>query len=366
LNCQGREDLGAFQLTDFEAHFLEETQMPLKGYGVLRGKAVAAKREEGAQTPHYQVHVVAGNQHFRIAVNVKSQSSPSDLLFLVKDHFLHPITANLPNLPPGVTPLQSRPGTQALDYIRGNLFNRLEMRPLPASLPGPDNDLSDQIEHYVSRAIREPDAAVYAFGQRWDPEPTTRDKVFGFLPGNGIHDIHMNQGNVTPFTDDDGVWQDGGLLVNFPSESQWVAVFLAFQSQAWHTDDVTGHTSGDVPVPGPGPNPDPTEPDHTVRIVAAMVNPVGPAPERETVTILNASPGVIDLQDWQLADTLKNKTALSGRLNPGETLMLRLPQGVQLGNKGGIITLLDSKGLKVDGVSYTEQQSLREGWTIVF
>jgi hypothetical protein len=39
---------------------------------------------------------------------------------------------------------------------------------------------------------------------------------------------------------------------------------------------------------------------------------------------------------------------------------------VQLGNKGGIITLLDDQGLKVEGVSYTEQQAQREGWTLVF
>jgi len=340
--------------------------MPLHDYGVLKGKAVAAKREDGAQTPHYQVHIDSNGQHFRIAINVKSQASPSELLFLVKDNFRHPITSNLGNLPSGVTLLESKPGTQALDYIRGNLFNRLEMRLLPASLPGPNNDLSDQLEHYIGRAIQESGALVYAFGQRWGPEPALKDKVFNFLPGNGIHDIHMNQGNVAPFLGDDGVWQDGGLLINFPSTAQWVAAFLAFQSQAWHTDDVTGHTSQDVPIPGPGPQPDPTEPYHVVRIVGALVNPVGPGPEHETVTLLNASPKVVNLQDWQLADKLKNKAKLSGTLNPGGTLVITLPTNVQLGNSGGIITLLDNKGLKVDGVSYTKGQAQKEGWTIVF
>jgi Uncharacterized conserved protein len=156
------------------------------------------------------------------------------------------------------------------------------MRILPANVPGPDNDLSDQVEHFVDRAIQESDAVVYAFGQRWGPEGTTKDKVFNFLPGNGVHDIHMNQGNVPPFLGDDGVWQDGGLLFQFPSTDQWVAVFLAFQSQAWHTDDRTGHTITDVITPGPGPTPNPSEPDHAVRIIAALVNPIGPAPEQET------------------------------------------------------------------------------------
>ena len=70
--------------------------------------------------------------------------------------------------------------------------------------------------------------AVYAFGQRWGPEPQTRDKIFNFLPGLGIHDIHMNQGNVPPFLGDDGVWQDGGLVLQFPSTQQWVAISSRF------------------------------------------------------------------------------------------------------------------------------------------
>jgi len=176
----------------------------------------------------------------------------------------------------------------------------------------------------------------------------------------------MNQGNVPPFLGDDGVWQDGGLLFQFPATDQWVALFLAFQSQAWHTDDRTGHTITDVITPGPGPTPNPSEPDHAVRIIAALVNPIGPAPEEETVTILNASPASIDLNDWQIADKMKNKARLSGTLEAGSTQLISLPPTVQLGNKGGLITVLDKNALKVDGVSYTQEQAKKEGWTIVF
>ena len=337
--------------------------MPLARYGVLKGRAIAAKREDDQSSPHYQVHIVAGNVHYRIAVNVKSQKSPSELLYLVNDNFQHPITARLPDLNDGFTPQPSAPGGAALDFIRANLFNRADMRALPSSLPGPDNDLSDQLEHFVARAIQDPEATVYSFGQRWGPEATTKDKIFNFLPGNGIHDIHMNQGNVPPFLGDDGVWQDGGLMFQFPSTQQWVAIFLAFQSQAWHTDDRTGHT---IPGTPPGHEPDPEEPDQSVRIVGALVNPIGPAPERETVTILNATPSTIDLNGWQIADKLKHKHSLSGTIKAGATLVVSLPAAVQLGNKGGIITLLNKSGLKVDGVSYTEAQAKKEGWTIVF
>src|SRR4029453_12498888 len=113
-------------------------------------------------------------------------------------------------------------------------------------------------------------------------------------------------------------------------------------------------------------NPGPGEPDHAIRIVGAVVNPIGPAPEHETVTILNASPSAIDLSGWQIADKLKNKHGLSGTINAGATLVIALPPTVQLGNKGGIITLLDNNGLKVDGVAYTGEEAKKEGWTLVF
>jgi hypothetical protein len=183
--------------------------------------------------------------------------------------------------------------------------------------------------------------------------------VFAFLPGNGVHDIHMNQGNSGQFTRDDGVWQDGGLLVHFPGESRWVGIFLAFQSQAFHTDDSSGHAIG-VP-PGPG-----TEPA-AVQILAAMVNPVGPAPEAETVLLLNASPEPVDLTGWRLADRLANTCAVpGGELAAGATLQVQLANGMQLANSGGTISLLDPSGLKVSGVAYTGQQAQREGWTVAF
>jgi uncharacterized protein YukJ len=335
--------------------------MPLQRYGVLKGSVVDARREDDPDTPHYQVHLRANGTSYRLAVNVKSMMSPSELLFLVDDRFRHPVIAGLPGLPHGFTELQREPGSLALDFIRGNLFDRLRLRPLPHNLPGPDNDLSDRVEHYVGRASQEHGSEVYAFGERWGPEQDERDKIFGFQPGNGIHDIHMNQGNHPWFARDDGVWQDGALVFYFPSTDQWVAVFLAFQSQAWHTDDGTGHA-----ITQPGPVPGPTEPDRVVRIVGALVNPIGPAPEPETITLLNASPEPVELAGWKISDRLKNQQSLTGTIAAGVTLRVPVHPPVQLGNRGGIITLLDERGLKVDGVSYTEQQALREGWTLAF
>ncbi len=60
----------------------------------------------------------------------------------------------------------------------------------------------------------------------------------------------MNQGNDPTHQGDDGVWQDGGLLFHFPKQDQWVAIFLRFQSQSWHSDDNAGHTLA-IPTSGP-------------------------------------------------------------------------------------------------------------------
>jgi uncharacterized protein YukJ len=337
--------------------------MPLKSYGVLVGRAVDRRREASSDgTPHYQIHLVddAGTS-YRAAVNVKSQLPPSELLYLASDDFRHPVTTGLAALGPGWHPLPSRPGGASLDFIRGNLFDPSLMRPLPPDLPGVDNDLADRLDHHVLRALADPAARICVYGERWGPEPAKPDKIFGFRPGNGVHDVHMNQGNAGRFRADNGVWQDGAMLIQFPGEGRWIGVFLAFQSQTWHTDDRTGDALDSTP---PRPRERGEEP---VRIVAAMVNPIGPAPEQETVTLLNASPNAVDLTGWRLADRLKHTCpAPAVELPPGTTLVVPLSNGVQLGNTGGAITLLDAQGIKVHGVSYTEAQARREGWTAVF
>jgi uncharacterized protein YukJ len=347
--------------------------MPLHSYGLLKGKAVEVRLGAG-QSPHYQVRLVDDTTDYRIAINVKSQLAPSDLEFVVLERYQHPITSLVEGLGLGFTRLQSGPGTGALDFIRGNLFDRTQMRPLPFSVPGFDNDLNEKIDRVMQRAVGDEHALVYAFGERWGPEPGKKDKYFGFAPGNGIHDIHMNQGNSGRFVGDDGVYQDGGLLVHFPDQQEWVAVFLKFQSQSWHTDDRTGHTiagqapapSPAVPVPPPLPAPPTTEePDGLVRIVAALVNSTT-SPEQEAVTLLNTAPHDVSLEGWALLDTQKARLPLKGTILAGATLVVSLSRPLALSNKGGVITVVNEKGLKVHGVAYTRDQARHPGWTLVF
>src|SRR4029079_15652886 len=111
-------------------------------------------------SPHYQTPLADGvGAGYRAAVNVLSAESPSELLYFVDDDVKHPITGALAGLTPGWHALGPRGG---LDFIRGNLFTRADMRALPPDVTGPDNDLADVLDNFIQRAIAETDALVYA------------------------------------------------------------------------------------------------------------------------------------------------------------------------------------------------------------
>lgn len=332
-----------------------ETTMPLNAYGVLSARVTDIRRETG-DTPHYQIHLVDNdNRHYRAAVNVQSSQQPSDLLYFAADNFQHPLTTALPPAGSGWNKLASQPGGAALDYIRANILTREQMRPVPPDAEGPNNDLADFLDHYVRRAQHDPTATAYLYGEPWGPEDTP-DKIFGFTPGAGVHNIHMNQGNDEQFQQDDGVWQDGGMLLHFAGENRWVAVFLAFQTQSWHTDDETGH-----------PLPAETTDDGTIRVVAAMVNPVGGGRENETITLLNTADHTIDLTGWTLTDTHKNTMPIPvPDIAAGQTLQIPATDDFHLGNHGGQITVLNPRGTKVHGVTYTAAQADTPGRTVQF
>jgi uncharacterized protein YukJ len=329
---------------------------------------MAHRRLATTKNAHYQLHVVDDDLDYRIAVNVRSKEHPSEVAYLIESHFSHPILAELATLPRGFHLRPRGPQGGGLDYIRGNLLDWRDMRPLPMDAPGDDNDLNEKINHYVQRALADEEALVFAFGEKWGPEQR-KDDFFGFKPNQGVHDIHMNQGNPRDgsFAKDNGVWQDGGLIFHFPAQEQWVAVFLKFQSQSVHTDDQTGHPlTPPFPIdPEPPVVPPVANPDWGLRVVAALVNDTK-SPEIETVTLLNPGPLPVDLSGWTLADKNKNRHGLSGRIDGGETFRVRIAKPMELSNKGGLITLLNEEGLKVDGVSYTKEQAQHPGWTIVF
>jgi uncharacterized protein YukJ len=335
-------------------------------YGVLRGRARAFRPEWKNETPHFQMLVEGAGIPFRVAINTKSNEpgpGNSDLLYVVDENFLHPISEELLLLRPGFTPLHKRNGGAAIDYQRANLFDRATLRRIPAFLPGPNNDLNDELGFHATRSINDPKVEVFIVGNRWGPEKGHPDEVFDFEPGNGMHDIHMNQGNIGRHAHGNGIWQDGAVFFRDAATGLWTAIFLAFQAQAWHTDD-----HGDPRDTGPrsrtGYEPGPQEPDLAVRIMAAVINPE--RGEDETVTLLNITPETIDLAGWELADKRNRRQTLRGVIGPGQTRQLDIADGLDIGRDGGALTLYDPDGLKVHGVSWTTREAKRRGWTVTF
>jgi uncharacterized protein YukJ len=345
--------------------------MPLKNYGVWKGRPIDCRLGTGS-SPHYQILMVDDLLRFRVAVNVKSQAFPSEVKYVVIDNFQHTMLDRLKDLRLGFHALESKPGGLALDFLRGGMFALTDMKPLPHDVPGPDNDLNEKLDFYVREAMGQETAFIYAFGERWGPEADKRDKYFGFLPGNGIHDIHQNQGNIGRWVKDDGIWQDGGLIIHFERENRFVGIFLAFQSQATVTDD-QGHTVGSRPNPTDptGPGGEEPQPDGLLKklfITAALVNPDGEDMGKEQVLLLNRSNETIDLEGYQILDRLNQKQVLSGqKILPRNVLSLQLDHNaVQLGNKGGSITIADGRGRPLHSVSYSKEQAQQQGWLVKF
>jgi uncharacterized protein YukJ len=98
-------------------------------------------------------------------------------------------------------------------------MHRDEMQHETADGPGDNDDVQDQLDFWIKKAAADK-AVIHVFGS-------------GF-PG-GIHDVHMNQGNSGSFAKDNGAFQDGGVVLSFPSGNQ-VGIFVAFQSQSFDTD----------------------------------------------------------------------------------------------------------------------------------
>lgn len=210
--------------------------MPLKKYGVLKGTAIGHLRD--ADDDHYQVLLQAGTTVHRIAVNVKSAATnaPSTLYYQTTTALPDELTTGLSALDAGFKKLPSKPGGLAQDYVRGGIVKPKSMLLVPPDVPGVDNDLKDKLEDALLKALASPGSMLYAFGEKWGPEPDKADRHFRFKPGNGIHDIHMNQGNSGKWKSANGIYQDGALVIEYPN-GKWRAFYLAFQSQTFDTDE---------------------------------------------------------------------------------------------------------------------------------
>ena len=337
-------------------------------YGVLRGRPDRYKREDNTSTPHLQIRIVdAGGQPWRIAVNVQSDSGSNVVFWVVDPLPDHPLLASLPSVASGFTTL-ARNASHALDYVKAPLFEWTRGRILPPSGNASGDDLQDLLSLYLDQC-KNAGGEVYAFGAKFEQNlHKPIDLEFGNVDGlHGIHDIHMNQGNVGRHAGDNGTFHDGGLVLAFPD--RYVGLFLAFQTQRIPTDAAGAAAPGArplsqvlagaptppaPPVPPTPPAPPVPTPPLTVYIERALVNPSGADPGREVVVLANLATTPQTLTNWRLVDKNARTTTINTTLGPGQSVLITLDgNGVQLGNQGGNLILQDDHNVQVDAVTYT-------------
>lgn len=119
-----------------------------------------------------------------------------------------------------------------------------------------------------------------------------------------------------------------------------------------------GGGGGEIPPVIPG----------RVRIIAALVNPEGHDPGKETVTLINTGVAPQPLDGWRIEDRNGKAQPISGiTIGAGETVRVAMdPSGAQLSNQGGRIRLIDPDGQAVHSVDYSKGQVKSQGETILF
>src|SRR5438067_9304975 len=143
--------------------------MPVPKYGVLAGRVVERRLASGSSN-HYEVHVKAAGEDFRIAVNVQSVDG-SEVLYHVDDAFDHPVTAALAALAEGHHIVPMTADGLAIDYVRAGYVAKADMLPLPVEADGDDNDLNDKIDSLVQLAMTSDVARIFAYGSSFQDPP---------------------------------------------------------------------------------------------------------------------------------------------------------------------------------------------------
>jgi len=201
--------------------------MPIYKYSVLKGDPQSGGLSPDAH-PHYLISVNAAGTRYQIAVNIESTDG-SQVLYFINENYTPPDAGLLDGLAVGMTPLTAQ-RNPAVDYVRSvtngqPIVMQAQMQLLP--LPGQTNssNLQNAVIQFLNQAIADANGTIYAFGSQ-------------YTDGTGIHDIHMNQGNPPgSFEKDNGIWQDGMLVFELPASGTWAAIFIAFQTESWSTDD---------------------------------------------------------------------------------------------------------------------------------
>lgn len=194
--------------------------MPLNnGYGVVIGKVdrhfIECPDSEG-RWPHYHINVDTPDGLCECVINLKSRTQ---IKIEYKDYqnVDRQFFSKIISKPDGFHRLVNDLTSGAFDFIRHPGINNIgEWKPESG------NNVILQMQSYLNNVKR-----IYIFG-----EP--------YVTGLGLHNVHMNQGDPigSDFSQENGIWQDGGVLLEYECPEPSFSIFLTkFETQSLNTDE---------------------------------------------------------------------------------------------------------------------------------
>jgi uncharacterized protein YukJ len=331
----------------------------------MRGKIHDYRPAEPPSNPHLWVVLAAQGRLWFATINVRSNkdlpgepAGKSYLYYHIDTDFTHPFLPSILARPEGLSPVERAYAAGALDFQRAGLFDPRDLRILPPE--GPGNDGLVQRLGASFDLAKAQGSDVFFYGNAFARDnPHQTDAAFGYTPNTpfGLDNVHMAQGDSNDINlrlHENGVWHDGACFVWDEHARRMSAIFLAFQAQAWHTNDNGDHLYGVTGAEAPAYDFEKSDgtlvapPPRAASLTSVHRGPDGAC----SIVVTNMGATAIDLSGWAVTIDAAQRLALPGvQLAPSQPLSVALP-GAGLDNRGGVLILVNSANLSVHCAAY--------------
>jgi hypothetical protein len=230
--------------------------MPLAQYGVLKGNLFTPQEQSYQGNWFHGIFYVTfpGTTIPRRCVTDFSSANKDLIQYKIFNNLKANLFANIMALPDGYASLATGPtngpNSGALDYVRSPIlgpggcveaivgfFNNLGGSKLSDGWIVSDGVIAVQA---LQTQLSGKPQKMFVFGEPFtDPAPVNQD---GVQSQNGMHNVHMNQGDPpvspdgTDHQGDDGIWQDGGTIF-LNADGSLTAFCSKFVAQTFDTND---------------------------------------------------------------------------------------------------------------------------------